>query len=157
MNKRRRKWKRTILSSLTKSGKFTWKVCGNILLFCNLDHLVPIKHHPLEPFYAGIRVIFRCVDCNHDAEGRSGVIQHNREKHGIEIWFIGCIGITETVNFTSDKTVYKCLYALLAPSITTLIHDYFTFLSNSRIENNSNKKNRQSFRDFTPCPNHVRR
>lgn len=38
-----------------------------------------------EVYMKGIRVIFRCVDCNHDAEGRSGVIQHNREKHGIEI------------------------------------------------------------------------
>jgi len=32
-------------------------------------------------YMKGIRVLFRCVDCEVDVEGRSGVIQHNREIH----------------------------------------------------------------------------
>jgi len=35
-------------------------------------------------YMKGIRVTFRCVDCEVDVEGRSGVIQHNRENHGVE-------------------------------------------------------------------------
>lgn len=36
-------------------------------------------------YMKGIRVVFQCVECDVDVEGRSGVIQHNREKHGIEL------------------------------------------------------------------------
>jgi len=33
----------------------------------------------------GIRVTFLCVECDTEVEGRSGVVQHNREKHDIHL------------------------------------------------------------------------